>query len=124
MREIKFRAWVEESKKMHDDVWFDCLEVEWFDQEAQDEDGNPGCSVLVGDRERGGLLPYAEIMQFTGLHDKNGKEIYEGDIVYLAGYGDYEVGWPFIQLYQSAWEKDIGIIIGNIYENPELLEKK
>lgn len=76
-----------------------------------------------------------ELMQFTGLKDKNGKEIYEGDIVEDNGYrlryqiifedGEFRLDGktsfslrgivPFLNDYE---------IIGNIYENPELLEKK
>lgn len=50
------------------------------------------------------------IGQFTGLVDQNLVPIYEGDVVYLAGYGDYGVVFPFLELYEAAMEHDIGEI--------------
>ena len=61
------------------------------------------------------------LMQYTGLKDINGVEIYEGDVVYIAGYGNYKVEFPFMFLYDALVENDIGAILGNIHENPELL---
>jgi hypothetical protein len=72
------------------------------------------------------------IMQFTGLNDKNGKEIYEGDIVNFINIDEPHFTNPcVIEFLNYGWHpfkhgipmpSDIDII-GNIYENPELLEK-
>jgi uncharacterized phage protein (TIGR01671 family) len=108
MRTIKFRAWYPDIKEMIYDF------VGIANQSIASAD------IITTDKLAQYLLP---VMQFTGLTDKNGKEIYEGDVVYLSGYGNYQVEFPFIQLYEAGWENDIGEVIGNIYENPDLLTK-
>ena len=115
---FKFRAWRTESREMYDDVYFDGLEVGIWD------DDNDGEFTLIGDMRENSLLQYCVLMQSTGLKDKNGKLIYEGDIVRLAGYGNYICEFPFIELYEKSFEGDVEQIIGNIYEHPDLIPQK
>ena len=120
IRPIKFRVWD-----------FDGLNGKWF----------------WPTENFGHALDYAvqfnkPVMQFTGLHDKNGKEIYEGDVVkFKANYTLKPTGWlnGVMVYYEHMFVLSVGIeqyeineetegfgysseVIGNIYENPELYE--
>lgn len=88
------------------------------------------CKVMQG------CSQYFTPLQFTGLHDKNGKEIYEGDVFgndLLRCHIIRKENGEWIATFRNKRIKDISIldrkikasiIIGNIYENPELLQEK
>jgi hypothetical protein len=112
MREIKFRAWDKERNRMLEFGLFDLDCGQW-------------------DTEIGSINDFP-IMQYTGLKDKKGKEIYEGDIVKSRGYNDInEEERVFIETVEFNGGEFLPIceepsenyeVIGNIYENPELLK--
>lgn len=122
MREIKFRAW--DGKRM-----------QYWDSLACASISVPELFIS---------LEFGSLMQYTGLKDKNGKEIYEGDIVktindyetygmqageinevYFA-FGGFRLKPKYRKGAKGFWLEDGNDveIIGNIYENSELLKEK
>jgi len=142
-REIKFRAWDKKKKKMGSEFSLDDASYEGFPYPFVDENGD--CD----------LHAEYEVMQYTGLKDKNGKEIYEGDVVRCDTRLNYEdeqiqrtarrnygadrlqatglVQWDTegcdYNIVNAAGDLMMGFgmsdsqyeVLGNIYENPDLI---
>lgn len=121
----KFRAWLKKEQKMDNEI----DHISWLEDELYCI--GDGITYMVSAED-------LVLMQSTGLKDKNGKEIFEGDIVKMAKdvYSEptyYEVVRHYGGAYRleskqhgcELWLRHNGCeVVGNIYENPELLEDK
>lgn len=134
MREIKFRG------KSLDGKWLFGYIYRYINRDGID-------TVAIIEIENNGFeanlnlhkISHNTIGQFTGLHDKNGKEIYEGDIVRYSLDDRKDIGYIGFHALSASFRvvakhTDFGIgnrgglhelaleVIGNIYDNPELLQ--
>ena len=124
-RDIKFRIWDNEFKKMDYPVSY-VLSNNWFGVTSSFYlDDNETYDYPIDNKDY-------ELMQFIGLTDKYGKEIYEGDILQcttgiayvvwedaafaLKSPGSEAVDWEHSSYYEKCE------IIGNIHDNPELIK--
>jgi len=143
MREIKFRVWDKGNKE--DKRLPGMLKVNsiFFGKDIRcicESQERIGIGTILECAKSIIALSNPPLMQFTGLKDKNGKDIYEGDIVQESTWTDNGVEKPC--LYEIYWKDDGGrwafrslqnvlfssfksnecSVVGNIFENPELLK--
>lgn len=131
MRDIKFRAWLKDQNRI--------AEVYTLSFHGWPLEGYESVTVLTKNNSDFELVNEFELMQYTGLKDKNGKEIYEGDIVDFISVNGVDkdatkgvIRWDEEDTgfyvdndndkypHVKFWFTESIEVIGNIYENPEL----
>ncbi len=140
MREIKFRAWDEGNRIMHNDLQFI----------KSGNDGNDWI-LFTSDKQKLTDKPHPldnpffqqqlKIMQFTGFTDKNGNEIYEDDVLVNDKGVRFRIIWDgergsFVGVCKNIWHPEKGMtffksmpyvvsrcaLVGNVYDNSNLLK--
>ena len=141
MREIKFRVWdIDERKWLNDNCFYLFMGIDGILMRRKRKT-HPAC----------GCMSSVKIMQYTGLKDKNVAEVYESDLIKIGdrlfevmfdSYSDTEniynlnhLGWFVIAVVEDLDEDGErneytliealkeGVVVGNIHDNPELLEQ-
>lgn len=122
MREIKFRAWNKRDKQ-----WANINQLTDWDSCEMTACVGMGNEKYPYQTMRIESDAIYELMQYTGLKDKNGKEIYEGDVLKDSHGNTSLVNDPILGKWVYIHHHECGMVdemevIGNIYENPELLQ--
>ena len=135
MRELKFRIWVNDEERYYDETDEESYQIipngqVTYTSEAYEEDG-----AFYTDTTN--ATDNVVVEQYTGLKDRYGEPIYEGDIIkyawtrcnYIVAYRKYDASFVLenddreeIILFQYNRQNDYEVI-GTIHENPELLEE-
>jgi uncharacterized phage protein (TIGR01671 family) len=134
-REIKFRIWDKQQKKFHIDAdWGISLQGSFIIGFASHDSWNHDKGYKINLTSQDNMV----VQQYTGVQDKNKKDVYDGDILRNQLNGNYcyvrwacdmeYAGWslarpdePIGNLFLNKHYKNLEVV-GNIFENPELLK--